>query len=698
MIGQALGAAGLALSGGITPTPPAEGAAPQVQAAAPAPYAAAPSIQSQLPTIDFPQRTITDDPAMRSVYDDLDAKALWLRDKIATQKRTRANENYYFSPELLTQPNKAVEQMTAADMTYNRNLQTVQQMQAEGLQIELLDANEVTKPLDNLRAMLQEIPRPPTKKEMEAPTWMQSVASLVAALVDPTNAGAYAAAPLQYQMQRREEQYQQEMVQYEALKQKFQLDYQIEATRAEQLANIAVANNRARQEQQMKWLDRIYQARLADAASADAWDRTIYGVQVDLMKMDRQQRQAIVLAHVDMLTSGRPYSPEQRAAAAALIKAHTGFDIPTSAELTPAEKQKLEELRGMVLANNFNDRTMDARVQTVGAQASAAVSGAQIAAVEAGSAQEQKDLELERLRLQNEQQATANKYLDEQARAQLAATYAATAGQNLQNANTAATASNGGALNAEQRRLYSEAVMGARKDAQEQRTMLAERKAAIIEDLKKTGQWLNYGHKENGWGPIGGNKLTNEEVDARNQRLLAERLAQDPVAAEHEKAAQQHEMSARQLETYLNAGGTNAGKNPVGAGDLGKRYQEAGLKYSMERRGQNGYTDCSHFTQCVYRDMGKQIPGTAATQWREMTAVPRGQESLGDLIFFKDNRPSAGRRGLAAHHVGIIVGFTDEGVPIMRHASSAANKIVDVPLDKYLSTTSGRMALLGVKR
>ncbi len=695
MIGQALGAAGLALSGGITPTPPAEGAAPQVQGAAPAPYAPAPSIQAQLPTIDFPQRTITDDPAMRSVYDDLDPKALWLRDKIATQKRTRANENYYFSPELLTQPNKAVEQMTTADLTYNRNLQTVQQMQAEGLQIELLDANEVTKPLDNLRAMLQEIPRPPTKKEMDAPTWMQSVASLVAALVDPTNAAAYAAAPLQYQMQRREEQYQQEMVQYEALKQKFQLEYQIEASRAEQLANIAVANNRARQEQQMKWLDRIYQARMTDAASADAWDRTIYGVQVDLMKMDRQMRQSVVLAHLDMLTSGRPSSPAQRAAAAALIKAYTDMDVPTSAELTPAEKQQIEQLRGMVLANDFNDRTMDARVQTVGAQASAAVSGAQIAAVEAGSAQEQKDLELKRLRLENESRAIANKYLGEQARAQLDATYAATAGQNLQNANAA---SNQAAMSPEQRRLYAEAAMGARKDAQEQRTMLAERKAAVIEDLKKTGQWLNYGHKEGGFGPIGGNKLTNEEVDARNQRLLAERLAQDPVAAEHEKAAQQHEMSARQLETYLNAGGTNAGKNPVGAGDLGKRYQEAGLKYSMERRGQNGYTDCSHFTQCVYRDMGKQIPGTAATQWREMAAVPRGQESLGDLIFFKDNRPSAERRGLAAHHVGIIVGFTEAGVPIMRHASSAANKIVDVPLDKYLSTTSGRMALLGVRR
>lgn len=698
MIGQAIGAAGLALTGGITPTPPAEGAAPQVQGAAPAPYAAAPSIQAQLPAIDFPQRTITDDPAMRSVYDDLDAKSLWLRDRIATQKRTRANENYYFSPELLTQPNKAVEQMTTADMTYNRNLQTVQQMQAEGLQIELLDANEVTKPLDNLRAMLQEIPRPPTKKEMEAPTWMQSVASLVAALVDPTNAGAYAAAPLQYQMQRREEQYQQEMVQYEALKQKFQLEYQIEATRAEQLANIAVANNRARQEQQMKWLDRIYQARMTDAASADAWDRTIYGVQVDLMKMDRQMRQNVVLAHLDMLTSGRPSSPAQRAAAAALIKAYTDMDVPTSAELTPAEKQQIEQLRGMVLANDFNDRTMDARVQTVGAQASAAVSGAQIAAVEAASAQEQKDLELERLRLQNEHQATANKYLDEEKRAELDATYAAIDGQRLQNS----SASNQGELTAEQTRLYSQAASEARGNASEKREALAKRKSQIIDELKKAGQWLNYGHKEGGIGigPVRINQTTlkNEEVDARNQALLQERLRQDPLAQELERSAREFEADAQKLDSAANTKSTNVGANPVGAGDLGKRYQERGLQYSMARRNEAAFTDCSEFTQCVYRDMGKQIPGTAATQWTQMTAVVPGKESIGDLIFFRDTRPSAGRRNLSAHHVGVIIGFAENGQPIMRHASSAANKIVDVRLDKYLSSTNGRMQLLGVRR
>ncbi|HRD32512.1 MAG TPA: DUF1460 domain-containing protein, partial [Fimbriimonadaceae bacterium] len=68
------------------------------------------------------------------------------------------------------------------------------------------------------------------------------------------------------------------------------------------------------------------------------------------------------------------------------------------------------------------------------------------------------------------------------------------------------------------------------------------------------------------------------------------------------------------------------------------------------------------------------------------------------LIFFHDKRATGERRNRPAHHVGVIVGFTENGTPIMRHASSAANAIVDVPLDKYMQSVGGRMTLLGVKR
>lgn len=700
MIGQTLAAAGQAAAAAarITPQPPVEGATPQLEEVAGAAQpAAAPTPSIALPPVNFPQRDISQfkAPEERTVYDDLPERHLWLRDEIAKGKLASANSAHYFDPSRLALTNKDLELQAQERAREGRFYDGLQGMKDENLQVDLLDPKELTKPLDELKRMLREIPPPPRKADMEAPSWMQSVASLVAALVDPTNAAAYAAAPLQYQMQRREEQYQQDMLQYDALKQKLMMEYQLESTRAEQLANIAVANNRLQNEARFKWLDKVYQARMADATAADQWDRTVFSMQVDLMKMDRQTRQAITLAHLDMLTSGRPSSPEQRAAAAALIAAQTGVTLQTSEKMTPAEVEQAERVRQMILTNNFTERTEDARVRTIEAGAQTAESGAVVAGVEARTAEERTKLAMEAQRLANENAALANKYLPDEKQAQLNALLAQTTGQQLQN-NQAA--SNAGEVSDAQRKLFTEAALEAKGNAGEKREALAKRKSEIIGELKEGGQWLEYGHKEGGFLGVGANRLSNEEVDARNQKLLADRLRQDPLATELERSAREFEADAQRLEGAANARSTAPSMNPVGMGDLGKRYQDKGLQYSMTRRNEEAFTDCSEFTQCVYRDMGKQIPPTAATQWTQMTPVAPGQQAVGDLVFFRDTKPSRGRQNLSAHHVGVIIGFTDDGTPIMRHASSAANKIVDVALDKYLSSTGGRMQLLGVRR
>lgn len=692
----------------ITPEPPLEGApgefaamsglpsaeaTPAATATAPMTAAPATPVDYGLPVINFPQRTIKD-AAERNVYDDLPSHHLWLRDKVVSSRIANSNTGYYFDNSRLTIPNEALALQAEAQVKETRFQGIVQTMLDEGLQVDLLDPELVKKDVEVLRDLLREIPKPPKPEEMQGPTWQQGVAALIASLVDPAGAATYAAQPFQYQAQRRQERYQQAMIEYEADKQAFQLKYQLEASQAERLANVRMVNNQLTNQARQASIARLYDARMADANAGQQWEILAFQTGVEFKKMDKALVQQIALAHLDVLTSGRPSSVEQRKAAAAAVYAITGIEVATSGELTDQEKIVAEQARQLVNEGQILDATRDARIRTANAQASVAESTAIEAGVQASTAQERAQLQLEQMKLENESRAKANQYLDEQARAQLEATYAATDGQRIQNGQNATPKG----LTEEQKRLYIQAAANARGSASEQRIALAERKDSIIEQLKEEGKWLNYGHKEGGLWGVGGTRLSNEEVDRRNQQLLQDRLRQDPVAGEHERAIQEHENNARQFETYLNSAGSNIGKNPVGAGDLGKKYQDQGLKYSMPRRGEAAYTDCSEFTQCVYRDMGIQIPGTAGEQWTKMTAVPKGQESLGDLIFFHDKRATGERRNRPAHHVGVIVGFTEDGTPIMRHASSAANAIVDVPLDKYMRSVGGRMTLLGVKR
>lgn len=60
-------------------------------------------------------------------------------------------------------------------------------------------------------------------------------------------------------------------------------------------------------------------------------------------------------------------------------------------------------------------------------------------------------------------------------------------------------------------------------------------------------------------------------------------------------------------------------------------------------------TDCSGFTQAVYRSVGVEIPRRASRQAAAARNVPRGSLRSGDLVFFNTSGP-----GIS--HVGIYLG------------------------------------------
>lgn len=115
--------------------------------------------------------------------------------------------------------------------------------------------------------------------------------------------------------------------------------------------------------------------------------------------------------------------------------------------------------------------------------------------------------------------------------------------------------------------------------------------------------------------------------------------------------------------------------------NIGSKYM-SGYSYSMQNRNSNSAVDCSSFVCRAYSDAGINVPSnTADGLWKSFEHVDRPQ--IGDAVFFRDNTPDAARSGREAHHVGLIVGFAEDGTPIMRHASQAADKVIDVRLDQY---------------
>lgn len=73
-----------------------------------------------------------------------------------------------------------------------------------------------------------------------------------------------------------------------------------------------------------------------------------------------------------------------------------------------------------------------------------------------------------------------------------------------------------------------------------------------------------------------------------------------------------------------------------------------GARYVLGATG-GGALDCSGYTMNVFRQLGINLPRTAAAQWRAGSAVSRRDLRAGDLVFFNT-------MGRTASHVGIYMG------------------------------------------
>lgn len=654
-----------------------------------------------------PVRTFPTEPPKiedRSIHQDLEPKDLWLRNEIAASRQRQQNNEYWFREGTLGLTNEDTALREAAQREENRNVRAIREMAEEELQVDLLDPDTISRPYEELKKMLQEIPKPPKPEDYQQPSAWQGLAALVFAAFDPEHAFEYGAVPFQYQAQQRAEKDAINWRNYEADREAFMMKYNVSAAQADKLVQAGMYNIQLKNQRRETILTALFNAQARDAAMADQWDVIVATQRFDLMKMDKAQQQRVVETSIDYIRSGKG-SPAQLQAAAALVKAGTGIDIPVSETNTPEYQAALdsaaliaEQLRGQKFSNQFNEDTRDAQVRRVQAETQSAEANAKIAGVEAQNADKVMELRIKQAQAAVKAAEIANKYLDEknrlevqQMQASIDAANASTDGQRIQNWGATQRG-----VSADDRLKFESAVAKAKESLNETRQGIAERKSAVMDQLKEEGKWWVVGEAGYGVGPWH-KKYSAEDVKKHNDELMEQRLAEDPLYNQlvEQEGVQQNDIA--QLSTLLSSV-AQAGENPVSAGDLGLRYQRQGLKYSMNLRNRPDYTDCSEFTMCVYRDMGIKIPETAGLQWNDeqiLAKVPRDQTAVGDLIFFRNSRSS---RKTSAHHVGLIVGFDEEGYPIMRHASKANNAIVDVNMKDYMKDVGGYMTILGVKR
>ncbi|MBZ9712108.1 C40 family peptidase [Deinococcus multiflagellatus] len=92
-----------------------------------------------------------------------------------------------------------------------------------------------------------------------------------------------------------------------------------------------------------------------------------------------------------------------------------------------------------------------------------------------------------------------------------------------------------------------------------------------------------------------------------------------------------------------------------------------GIRYALGGTGRGGI-DCSGYTMNVFRQLGINLPRTAAAQWRVGSPVSRRDLRAGDLVFFNT-------MGRTASHVGIYMG---DGM--MANANSYHGRTVIEPL------------------
>ena len=170
--------------------------------------------------------------------------------------------------------------------------------------------------------------------------------------------------------------------------------------------------------------------------------------------------------------------------------------------------------------------------------------------------------------------------------------------------------------------------------------------------------------------------LASKQEEAENYEVEIAKAKQEAAAYKtkiKQQTAQIKKLEEQQRQALLAANGQNGGKNNAPGFDssiinkasgsaLGKKIatyacQFIGNPYVLGGTSLTNGTDCSGFTQSVYRNFGYSIPRTSTSQRSCGRAVSYAEAQPGDLICY-------------AGHVGIYIG----GGMIV-HASSAKTGI-----------------------
>jgi len=126
-------------------------------------------------------------------------------------------------------------------------------------------------------------------------------------------------------------------------------------------------------------------------------------------------------------------------------------------------------------------------------------------------------------------------------------------------------------------------------------------------------------------------------------------------------AAMTSMLSAMQGSGFagLNSMLGNPASSATGQAIVQQAMSRLGDPYSKSKRGTGNYVDCSYLVQWAYKQVGINIPGTAAAQakycYENGYTISKEELQPGDLIFWTKHSSTAGRwRNI--HHVGIYAG------------------------------------------
>lgn len=602
------------------------------------------------------------------VQQDLPGHYKFIKDQIADKRKSKNNVGFYFSEENLSKSTQEMQDGWNQKREDAGFMKVLNWSLSEFGSVDSIPPDLFSKPYEELSAMVDRMPVRPAEVSPDKINTGQALAGLAVALLNPEFALDAAAAPYMVNARQADRVNTRNTQEFEDQMRKFQLQFGISREKAGVMVGHLQEKQRMQFQAQQADLNRVFQTRLTNFEAAQRWDMFIAGEQSSFLKMDKQMQNAMIGRALDAAFS-ETGGPAHRAAAAALLEGLTGKKFQVLSSMTPQE------------------RSEEARTALTKFQ------------LDAGK--EMLPYEKRKAQLENQVLGITAQYLPAKEQAEIANLY-----NTIQNRD-AGTAQGWRALDQNDERATSTAALekglaGAEIEAKSKADALklqrAKLEVVIREDMEKNGELVKAG---GGFMGLGGTSAA--EAAKENAERVRQRLAADPEFGELErqiKAAEDHasQIAAERTRLQGSGGGEGLRNNAVARGDMGRKYMPGGAnpqQYSMSKRGQSNFTDCSEFTQCVYKDAGISIPGTAQTQWEDGVPVNPMQMQPGDLVFFRDNSPSKARSGLSVHHVGMFVGYVN-GRAMMRHASSGQNKVVDVDLQQYSS--GKRMKLLGVKR